>query len=60
FHADDGNRDGTPSRGLGDVYKRQALQYIFLRVFMDNSFPGAACCFADCRTAVTSEKNITR
>ena len=27
FQAEDGIRDRSPSRGLGDVYKRQMLQY---------------------------------
>ena len=32
FQAEDGIRDRSPSRGLGDVYKRQALKIGLLRV----------------------------
>ena len=27
FQAEDGIRDRSPSRGLGDVYKRQVMQF---------------------------------
>ena len=28
FQAEDGIRDRSPSRGLGDVYKRQSMTYV--------------------------------
>ena len=31
FQAEDGIRDRSPSRGLGDVYKRQTPEYALLR-----------------------------
>ena len=31
FQAEDGIRDRSPSRGLGDVYKRQQLNQIYLK-----------------------------
>ena len=35
FQAEDGIRDLVRSRGLGDVYKRQMLQHLFLMETME-------------------------
>ena len=32
FQAEDGIRDRSPSRGLGDVYKRQELKRLFFEI----------------------------
>ena len=31
FQAEDGIRDRSPSRGLGDVYKRQSLESAYIK-----------------------------
>ena len=38
FQAEDGIRDRSPSRGLGDVYKRQALHDVHLAARMSRAF----------------------
>ena len=44
FQAEDGIRDRSPSRGLGDVYKRQLFGGGGLAVFLDE-LPGVVGCF---------------
>ena len=57
FQAEDGIRDAQESRGLGDVYKRQVLQYrpeaLLVPVYLTEAGPG------DGRAPFTCEQ-ITR
>ena len=39
FQAEDGIRDRSPSRGLGDVYKRQAVQFLVAKNLAVNDLP---------------------
>ena len=38
FQAEDGIRDRSPSRGLGDVYKRQSINNLKTYFFISNNF----------------------
>ena len=42
FQAEDGIRDLVRSRGLGDVYKRQDLEDVFVEVMARHHDAGAA------------------
>ena len=44
FQAEDGIRDRSPSRGLGDVYKRQIIGVIIAVMKETEDYFGQACC----------------
>ena len=59
FQAEDGIRDRSPSRGLGDVYKRQTLvstNRVPIRV--GGQVKGVVATFQDIKTLQTAERNI--